>query len=296
MHTALPEFLMLVEQLRAICSGGAKSSRMDEQAMLAPIISQRHTNKFDLSLLVDFSERCLTRNAVLVDRISPLVKNPGCLMLTDSRLYFQPAQLNNIGEPVAKYRLRHIVHVYKRRHMLRQTGFEMVMKDDTSAFFAFASPADRDAFYQTMCKAMKKREMEKEKQQKKEEMLRKWQRRQIDNFEYLQFLNAEADRTTNDLTQYPVFPWVLADYRSAELDLQNPKTFRDLSKPIGALEPKRLDYFLERYHSMPVTDGSDGMPPPFMYGTHYSAPGYTLFYLVRQAPEHMLNLQQGKVS
>ena len=41
---------------------------------------------------------------------------------------------------------------------------------------------------------------------------------------------------------------------------------------------------------------ADGEEPPFMYGTHSSAPGYTLFYLVRQAPEHMLNLQQGKVS
>ena len=44
-----------------------------------------------------------------------------------------------------------------------------------------------------------------------------------------------------------------------------------------------------RYESMDTGEG-------FMYGTHYSAPGYTLFYLVRQAPEHMLNLQQGKVS
>ena len=32
------------------------------------------------------------------------------------------------------------------------------------------------------------------------------------------------------LSQYPVFPWVLADYTSKELDLTNPHTFRDLSK------------------------------------------------------------------
>lgn len=49
-----------------------------------------------------------------------------------------------------------------------------------------------------------------------------------------------ADRTVNDLTQYPVFPWIIADYSSATLDLTNPKTFRDLSKPIGALNPERL--------------------------------------------------------
>lgn len=49
-----------------------------------------------------------------------------------------------------------------------------------------------------------------------------------------------ADRTVNDLTQYPIFPWVIADYKSGTLDLTNPKTFRDLSKPIGALNPERL--------------------------------------------------------
>jgi hypothetical protein len=31
--------------------------------------------------------------------------------------------------------------------------------------------------------------------------------------------------------------------------------------------------------------------PPFLYGTHYSTPGYVLFYLVRVAPEYMLRLQ-----
>lgn len=49
-----------------------------------------------------------------------------------------------------------------------------------------------------------------------------------------------ADRTVNDLTQYPVFPWVVADYTSSTLDLSNSNTFRDLTKPIGALNPERL--------------------------------------------------------
>lgn len=37
------------------------------------------------------------------------------------------------------------------------------------------------------------------------------------------------------------------------------------------------------------------MPDPkFMYGTHYSTPGYVLFYLIRYAPEYMLRLQGGR--
>jgi hypothetical protein len=35
--------------------------------------------------------------------------------------------------------------------------------------------------------------------------------------------------------QYPVFPWVLADYTSQVLDLSNPAVFRDLSKVIRTL-------------------------------------------------------------
>ncbi len=66
-------------------------------------------------------------------------------------------------------------------------------------------------------------------------------------------LNVLAGRTYNDLNQYPVFPWILADYTSDTLDLNNPATFRDLSKPVGALEDKRLAFFRERYQSMLVS-------------------------------------------
>lgn len=50
-----------------------------------------------------------------------------------------------------------------------------------------------------------------------------------------------ADRTFNDLTQYPIFPWVVQDYSSSHLDLSNPDIFRDLSKPVGALNSERLE-------------------------------------------------------
>ncbi|CAN0355959.1 unnamed protein product, partial [Discosporangium mesarthrocarpum] len=62
-------------------------------------------------------------------------------------------------------------------------------------------------------------------------LLRAWQRRRISNFEYLMGLNVLAGRSFNDLCQYPVFPWVLSDYKSEELDLTDPSVFRDLSKP-----------------------------------------------------------------
>lgn len=113
-----------------------------------------------------------------------------------------------------------------------------------------------------------------------------WQQGQLSNFEYLMHLNAAAGRSFQDLTQYPVFPWVLADYSSEELDFEDPATFRDLSKPMGALGDRRAQQYRERYQTMDefYKEGIDGSSPPFFYGTHYSCAGYVLHYLIRLQP------------
>eukprot|EP00258_Populus_trichocarpa_P035046 XP_024451065.1 BEACH domain-containing protein B isoform X2 [Populus trichocarpa] len=81
-----------------------------------------------------------------------------------------------------------------------------------------------------------------------------WRRRDITNFEYLMILNTLAGRSYNDLTQYPVFPWVLADYSSEDLDFNKALTFRDLTKPVGALDVKRFEVFEDRYRSFSDPD------------------------------------------
>jgi len=79
------------------------------------------------------------------------------------------------------------------------------------------------------------------KEVQEDNMTLQWQNGLISNFQYLLYLNSAADRSFNDLTQYPVVPWVICDYTSPELDLNNPKVYRDLSKPMGALDPERLN-------------------------------------------------------
>ncbi|RJE24669.1 beige BEACH domain-containing protein [Aspergillus sclerotialis] len=111
---------------------------------------------------------------------------------------------------------------------------------------------------------------------------RKWVRGEISNFHYLMLVNTLAGRTFNDLTQYPVFPWVLADYTSEELDLTNPKTFRDLSKPMGCQTLERENEFRERYKAF--AEMGDDNAPPFHYGTHYSSAMIVTSYLIRLQP------------
>lgn len=110
-----------------------------------------------------------------------------------------------------------------------------------------------------------------------------------------------------------MFPWVVADWSSERLDLTNPASFRDLSKPMGALTAERLAYFTARFEQMlsvykhglrelpPDQRPSPGrLPPldplelPYLYGTHYSTPAYTMYWLVRSAPGHQLRLQNGR--
>merc|ERR1719474_576733 len=120
----------------------------------------------------------------------------------------------------------------------------------------------------------------------------RWVRGEISNFQYLMSLNTLAGRSYNDLMQYPVFPWVLADYDSEELDLTNPSTFRDLSKPMGAQTAARLDQFKKRYRDW---DDAGTDSPPYHYGTHYSSAMIVSSYLVRVEPftQHFLHLQGG---
>lgn len=61
------------------------------------------------------------------------------------------------------------------------------------------------------------------------------------------YLNTLAGRSYNDLMQYPVFPWILADYDSEELDLTDPSSFRDFTKSMGAQSPERLEQFKKRF-------------------------------------------------
>jgi hypothetical protein len=60
-------------------------------------------------------------------------------------------------------------------------------------------------------------------------------------------LNFFSGRTYNDLTQYPVMPWILADYTSSQIDLANPCVYRDLSKPIAVQDDARVSAFQDRW-------------------------------------------------
>lgn len=234
-------------------------------------------NLVDLREQVTVSTRCVI--------VTPLQESTGVMAVTSDRVYFQPSSGVALAtERKATHWMQSQILATARRYKgLRDSALEVYWKDNTSTLFAFDRRHDRETVLRYLSAAVCVTDRSFVIQAHSE-----WNKGHITNMEYLLALNAAAGRSFHDLSRYPVFPWVIADYSSAKLDLSKPATFRDLTKPVGALNQQRLEYFCQRLQNM------HDMEAAFLYGTHYSAPGYVLYYLVRSMPEHMLCLQNGK--
>ncbi|ESQ39188.1 hypothetical protein EUTSA_v10001277mg [Eutrema salsugineum] len=183
--------------------------------------------------------------------------------------------------------------IYSRRYLLRRSALELFMVDRSNFFFDFGNTEGRRNAYRAIVQARPPHlnniylaTQRPEQLLRRTQLMERWARWEISNFEYLMQLNTLAGRSYNDITQYPVFPWIISDNSSESLDLSNPSTFRDLSKPIGALNPERLKKFQERYSSF-----EDPVIPKFHYGSHYSSAGAVLYYLARVEPFTTLSIQ-----
>ncbi|XP_042340435.1 lipopolysaccharide-responsive and beige-like anchor protein isoform X2 [Plectropomus leopardus] len=246
--------------------------------------------------------------------VAPAVVVKGTLSITSSELYFEvdeeepgfkaidPKILAYTEGLHGKWLFTEIRAIFSRRYLLQNTALEIFMANRTAVMLNFPDAATVKKVVHSLPRVgvgtnfglpqTRRISLATPKQLfKASNMTQRWQRREISNFDYLIFLNTISGRTYNDLNQYPVFPWVITNYDSEELDLTLPSNFRDLSKPIGALNPKRAAFFSDRYESW-----EDDQVPKFHYGTHYSTSSFTLMWLLRIEPftTFFLNFQGGK--
>ncbi|XP_043800154.1 neurobeachin isoform X10 [Apis laboriosa] len=246
--------------------------------------------------------------------IAPGIVAPGIISVTSTELYFEvdedDPEFKKIDSEVLKYcdhlhgkwYFSEVRAIFSRRYLLQNVAIEIFLASRTSILFAFPDQATVKKVIKALPRVgvgikygipqTRRASMMSPRQlMRSSNMTQKWQRREISNFEYLMFLNTIAGRTYNDLNQYPVFPWVLTNYETKELDLSLPSNYRDLSKPIGALNPSRRAYFEERFQSW-----EHDSIPPFHYGTHYSTAAFVLNWMIRVEPmtTMFLALQGGK--
>ncbi|XP_035827819.1 neurobeachin [Aplysia californica] len=246
--------------------------------------------------------------------IAPGAAVNGTMSITKNELYFEmddedsdnklldPKVLAYVDFLHGKWNFTEVRAIFSRRYLLQNVAIEIFMANRTAVMFAFPDHATVKKVISALPRVgvgikyglqqARRVSMASGKQLfKLSNMTHKWQKREISNFDYIMYLNTIAGRTYNDLNQYPVFPWVLVNYESEQLDLSSANSYRDLSKPIGALNETRKAYFEERYNSW-----EHDQIPPFHYGTHYSTSAFTLNWLIRVEPftSMFLNLQSGK--
>ena len=129
--------------------------------------------------------------------------------------------------------------IFRRRYYYKNSGLEIFTRTNKSFYINFKLEKDReyiinelvnkitditgiyddlkdpkDSFdniigFEIIPESKGKKKNKKIKLSKKIEMWKNWE---ISNFEFLMWLNIYGNRSYNDISQYPVFPWVLCNY------------------------------------------------------------------------------------
>ncbi|XP_013384976.1 neurobeachin-like protein 1 [Lingula anatina] len=263
----------------------------DEEWRIISSASEGATEELTGKEKLIFSENC--ELITLVDVI------PGRLELTSSFLYFfdcRPNKEEGTGEDF-KLSLVQLREIHFRRYNLRRSALEIFLVDQTNYFLNFQQKVRNKVFSRVVSarppNLIYKVSRSPAELLKASGLTQKWVHREISNFDYLMQLNTIAGRTYNDLNQYPVFPWILKDYTSENLDLTDPNIYRDLTKPIGIQNPKNEAEVIEKYEHF---EDPSGTIEKFHYGTHYSSAAAVMHYLVRLEPFTTLHidLQSGR--
>uniref|UniRef100_A0A3B4ADB3 Neurobeachin-like protein 2 n=1 Tax=Periophthalmus magnuspinnatus TaxID=409849 RepID=A0A3B4ADB3_9GOBI len=221
---------------------------------------------------------------------------PGRLVVTTHHIYFYDGNVDKeeteeIGFDF-KRSLTQLREVHLRRYNLRRSALELFFIDQSHYFINFRKKVRNKVYSRIL--GLRPPNLFYFGSRSPQELLKasgltqqKWVYREISNFEYLMQLNTIAGRTYNDLSQYPVFPWILCDYTSPILDLDDPAVFRDLSKPIGVVNPRHAQDVRE-YESF---EDPTGTVDKFHYGTHYSNAAGVMHYMIRMEPFTTLHIQ-----
>ena len=154
-----------------------------------------------------------------------------------------------------------IKYMFIRVYFYRESGLEIYTITNKSYFLNFKTKEDMHLFLDDILSSINCREIKTENKRtlgyeqlfsqtnKKKSYhvinkMEEWQNYAISTLEYLMWLNIYSGRSFNDLTQYPVIPWMISNYEADQL--QYKPHHRDLSLPMGMMEIKNLEKSLTR--------------------------------------------------
>ncbi|XP_033625094.1 lysosomal-trafficking regulator-like isoform X2 [Asterias rubens] len=239
--------------------------------------------------------------------VSPALETKGDLLQGVNSMYFvseelpdnQSIQVNPFDHDMLtiSWLYEDIKELHLRWYQLRDNALEIFLTNGQTLLLAFENTKERDTLYQQIksCDLPNLVEVD-----DISAITQAWRMGQSTNYEYLTQLNKLSGRSFNDLMQYPVFPFILCDYTSNVLDLMDPKSYRDLTRPVAvqtqAMEIKYKEnykFLHEEYQKLRGFRMGSTMfwTKPYHYGSHYSNSGTVLQYLVRLPPFTKMFLQ-----
>lgn len=140
-------------------------------------------------------------------------------------------------------RWRDIEEVTFRKYLNMPIGVDIQTNDKRLKSFNLMTAEKRKKFHVQLDQIRKHQQdcfrvVDKLEDFKKSDILSPWLKGEIQNQELILKLNKYASRSFNDLNAYPIFPWVLTDYKSDLLSFKENKKsgtygsyYRDLGQP-----------------------------------------------------------------
>ena len=125
----------------------------------------------------------------------------------------------------------------------------------------------------------------------------KWTKWEISTLKMLMIINFYANRSFNDINQYPVFPWIITYYNSEEIPPPQENKIRPLGTPMGMLDSpeeakERKESFLSTWALIENQNDDEDFD---RYRSHYSTSLYITYYMVRVFPFSSMRIElQGK--
>ena len=275
-----------------------------------------------MNYILDINKKTKSVKQFMCNIVKPLYIRSGTAVVTGSELYFfddlkSLSSTNKQLDETYKWK-KHIefIHYRKKKDALlfekwglgeintvhyrgflsKNSSAEIFFNNNQSLLLYFYNIEDRDSFCKQLYKNRDKKETSKnflvtngKKTFKEKKITEKWMNWEISTFEYLMKVNIYANRGYNDISHYPVFPWLHVNDKHSKSIIE---CRRDLTKNMGQLGSKdRIEELNRKYE-----EGDCFENDSYHYGSHYSHPGIVLHYMVRLHPftEGCLALQDGQ--
>lgn len=149
----------------------------------------------------------------LVKRIIISGEEHGMFLITkDNMVVYKPIANAPYGQSF-EFPMNSVKGLLKMRYMFMNKSIELFLYNKSkSLFLEFESESILESIFEYLQKHCKNIEPHFDDLKYHATM---WENGEMSNFDYLMFLNRIASRTFNDLSQYPVFPWIISDYYSS---------------------------------------------------------------------------------